>query len=75
MHSVVERRPKVPTGVAPVTNTKRLRGWRGEATYIPLDLTGGPRQTTPGGLIAASVTYLSRREGVLPCLRTSPPLG
>ena len=29
---------------------------------------------TPGGLIAASVTCLSRREGVSPCLRTSPPL-
>ena len=30
--------------------------------------------TTPGGLIAASVTCLSRREGVPPCLRTSRPL-
>ena len=28
-----------------------------------------------GELIAASVTYLSRLEGVPPCLRTSPPLG
>ena len=32
-------------------------------------------RATPGGLIAASVTCLSRREGVPPCLRTSPPLG
>ena len=36
--------------------------------------TKRPR-ATPGGLIAASVTCLSRREGVPPCLRTSPPLG
>ena len=36
--------------------------------------TKQPR-ATPGGLIAASVTCLSRREGVPPCLRTSPPLG
>ena len=35
--------------------------------------TKRPR-ATPGGLIAASVTCLSRREGVPPCLRTSPPL-
>ena len=28
-----------------------------------------------GGLIAASVTCLSRQEGVPPCLRMSPPLG
>ena len=32
-------------------------------------------RATPGGLIAASVTWLSRREDVPPCLRTSPPLG
>ena len=36
--------------------------------------TKRPR-VTPGGLIAAGVTCLSRREGVPPCLRTSPPLG
>ena len=36
--------------------------------------TKRPR-ATPGGLIAAGVTCLSRREGVPPCLRTSPPLG
>ena len=36
--------------------------------------TKRPR-ATPGGLIAASLTCLSRREGVPPCLRTSPPLG
>ena len=36
--------------------------------------TKGPR-ATPGGLIAASVTCLSCRQGVPPCLRTSPPLG
>ena len=36
--------------------------------------TKRPR-ATPGGLIAASVTCLSRREGVPQCLRTSPPLG
>ena len=36
--------------------------------------TKRPR-ATPGGLIAASVTCLSCREGVPPCLRTSPPLG
>ena len=36
--------------------------------------TKQPR-ATPGGLIAASVTCLSRREGVSPCLRTSSPLG
>ena len=29
---------------------------------------------TPGGLIAASMTYLSRQEGVPPGLRTSLPL-
>ena len=29
----------------------------------------------PGGLIGAGVMYLSRREGVPPCLRTSPLLG
>ena len=32
-------------------------------------------RATGGGLIAASVTYLFRREDVPPCLRTSPPLG
>ena len=32
-------------------------------------------KAAPGGLIAASVTGLSRREGVPPCLRTSPPFG
>ena len=36
--------------------------------------TKRPR-ATPGGLITASGTYLSRREGVHPCFRTSPPLG
>ena len=36
--------------------------------------TERPR-ATPGGLIAAGVTCLSRREGVPPCLRKSPPLG
>ena len=36
--------------------------------------TKRPR-ATPGGLIAAGVTCLSRLEGVPPCLRTSPPLG
>ena len=36
--------------------------------------TKRPR-ATPGGLIAASVTCLSRQEDVPPCLRTSPPLG
>ena len=36
--------------------------------------TKRPRAKT-GGLIAASVTYLSRRVGMPPCLRTSPPLG
>ena len=36
--------------------------------------TQRPR-ATPGGLIAAGVTCLSRREGAPPCLRTSPPLG
>ena len=30
---------------------------------------------TPGGLIAAGVTCLPRREGVPLCLRMSPPLG
>ena len=30
---------------------------------------------TTGGLMAASVTYLSRQEGVPACLRTSPPFG
>ena len=46
MHSVVERRPMVPTGVAAVTYRKRLRAW--EAAYIWLDLTGGPQQNSPG---------------------------
>ena len=32
-------------------------------------------RASPGGLIAASVTYLSCREGVPLCLRTSLPLG
>ena len=32
-------------------------------------------RATPGGLNATSVTCLSHREGVPPCLRTSPPLG
>ena len=36
--------------------------------------TKRPR-ATQGGLFAASVTCLSRREGVPPCLRTSTPLG
>ena len=38
----------VSAGVAAVTNRKRLRAWRGEATYIPLDLTVGPQQSGPG---------------------------
>ena len=48
MHSVVERRPLVPAGVAAVTNQNRLRACTGEATYIPLDLTGGPQHSGPG---------------------------
>ena len=32
-------------------------------------------QAAPGGVITASVTCLSRREGVPPCLHTSPLLG
>ena len=40
----------VPTGVAAVTNRERLRASRGEGTYIPLDLTGGPQQSGPGQL-------------------------
>ena len=36
--------------------------------------TKRPR-ASPGGLIAARVTCLSRQEGVHPCLRTSPHLG
>ena len=47
MHSVVERRHMVPAGVAAVTNSKRLRAPRGEAAYIPLDLSGGPEQSGP----------------------------
>ena len=38
----------VPAGDAPVMNRKRLRARGGEATYIPLDLTGGPNKATPG---------------------------
>ena len=38
----------IPAGVASVANRKRLRAWRGEATYIPLDLTGNPEQSDPG---------------------------
>ena len=48
MHSVVERRPMVPPGVAPVTNRNRLRAGKGEAAYIPLDLTVVPHQSGPG---------------------------
>ena len=36
--------------------------------------TKRPR-ATPGGLIAASVMNVSRREGVFPCLRMSPSFG
>ena len=36
--------------------------------------TKRPR-ATPGGLIGASVTFLSCRKGGPPCLRTFPPLG
>ena len=36
--------------------------------------TKQPRATS-GGLIAASVTCLSRQEGVLACLCTFPPVG
>ena len=56
MLSVVERRPLVPPGVAPVTNRKRLRALRGEAAYIPLDLTVGSQQSGPG----------QHREGLSP---------
>ena len=42
MHSVVERRPTVPAGIAAMMNRKRLRAGRGEAACIPLDLTVGP---------------------------------
>ena len=38
----------VPAGFAAVTDRKRPRAWRGEAAYIPLDLTGGPKQSGPG---------------------------
>ena len=48
MHSVVERWPVVPAGVAAVTDRKRLRAGRGEAAYIALDLTGGRQQSGPG---------------------------
>ena len=61
----------VPPGAAPVTNRKRLRARRGEAPYIPLDLTGGPQQSGP----RRQHDCLSCREGGPPCLRTSPPLG
>ena len=52
---------------------KRARGLhRARPDWRPP--TKGPR-TAAGGLIAASVTHLSRREGVLPCLRTFPLSG
>ena len=38
----------VPLGIAPVTNRKRPRAWRGEAAYVLLDLTVGPQQSGPG---------------------------
>ena len=38
----------VPPGVAPLTYRERLRAWRGQAAYIPLDLSGGPQQSGPG---------------------------
>ena len=38
----------VPPGVAPVTNRKGFCACRGEAAYIPLDLTGGPGQHREG---------------------------
>ena len=74
MHSVVERRPMVPPGVAPVTNRKRFRASRGEAAYIPLDLTGVPQTERPpqtsGGLIAAGVTAChAGRVGPRACAR------
>ena len=65
----------VSAGVAAMTSRKRLRAWRGEAAYIPLDLASGCEQSSPwaapGWLIAAKLTYLSHRQGVPPCLRTS----
>ena len=42
MHFVVQGRP-IPWR-RPRRNIKRLRGYRGEATYIPLDLTGRPNK-------------------------------
>ena len=46
----------VPAGVAALTNRKRFRARRGEATYIPLDLTVGPQQSGLG----------QHQEGCLP---------
>ena len=58
MHSVVERRPLVPPGVAPVTNRKRLRAERfgvEEATWEPFSAFVLPE----GRLKSVLVDYLS----------------
>ena len=69
----------VRPGVAPATNRKRFRAWRGEAAYIPAKPDWWPPtkrpKATQGGLIAASVACLSRQEGVLahvPCFGQNP---
>ena len=69
----------VPLGVASVTVQEEApRMKRGGGLHPARPEWWPPTkrpQAGPGGLIAARVTNVSRREGVLPCLRTSSPLG
>ena len=78
MHSIVESGPMVPPGVAPVMDRKRLRVKGGGGLHPARPDCWPPTKrprATPEELIAAGMTCLSHREGVPPCLRTSPPLG
>ena len=79
MHSVVERRPVVPSGVTPVTVQEEVPRMQREGGLHSARPHWCPPTkqlwATPGGLIAASLTSVSCREGVAQCLRTSPPLG
>ena len=68
----------VPLGVALVTYRKRPLKTKGEAGYIPLGLTGGPRRSSPGHTRRALCRECDKqvtRGGCAPLLAHVPPIG
>ena len=79
MHSILERRPLVPLGIASVTVREEgllLKKASGLHLTRPHWWTPTQRpETKPGRVFAASVRNVPRREGVPPHLRTAGLLG